>query len=121
MEVLESCGRIRGGGALNVKVAAQTLAAGFCALVPAGDASRRIGRIDLRAMKDGGHAWHSPEDLEPSRISGLAKGIVNNFMQAFFKLHGLLLACAEARRAAEAVMCTVFLLRAILLYYLFAY
>lgn len=52
MEVLECCGRI--WGELNAKVSTQALAAGFCALVPAGDASRKVGRANFRVMKDGG-------------------------------------------------------------------
>lgn len=85
-------------------MAAWAIVVSFCALVPTGDASRALGCADLRRMKDAGYEWPSPEDLEPSRIPGLAKGIVNNFMQAFFKTHVPLLACAKAHWATEAVM-----------------
>lgn len=44
----------------------------------------------------GPHTSRPSQDLEPSRIPGLAKGIASNFMQVFFKAHDPLLACAEA-------------------------
>lgn len=101
MEVLESCGRI--WGELKSKDATRALAASFCALMQSGDASRSLGRSDLRQMKEAGFEWPLSEIMDPAHLPGLAKAIANNFMQTFFKAHGPRLACSEARRVDKAV------------------
>lgn len=90
-------------GELNAKVTARALATSFCALIPASSNSRTNSRADLRSMKEEGHVWPLPADLDPSRIPGLAKAIANNFVQKSFKTEGPFLVCSEPRRVAAAV------------------
>lgn len=97
-------------------MAARALVVSFCTLVPAVDALRSIGHMELRRMKESGYEWPSAKVQEPSQIPGLAKGISNNFMQVFFKAHGPLHACAEARHVVDAVMTPYLAFSALLLY-----
>jgi hypothetical protein len=76
-------------GDLSVVVAARTLAASVCSLLPTEASSpQAITKTQMRSLQVSTFGWPSEEAVCPENLPALPKNIVKNFIEIFFKNTG---------------------------------
>jgi len=89
---------------LSAKVAARTLSAAVCRLLPAESSASSTGivKAQLRLLRDSCFEWPSLHSLRPEALSAVPKNIAKNFAK-YFHEKGRLLVDVELERMKDQV------------------
>jgi phosphatidylinositol kinase/protein kinase (PI-3 family) len=101
--MVESGSRLHGD--LCAIVAARTLAASVCSLLP-GEANSLLGisKAQPHQLRERSFDWPSKEAVLPERLSPLPKNIAKNFVETFYKEEGVTLMHREGLWLKEQVL-----------------